>query len=351
MSQLEIPTHVVTPAVRRRPGWTLAMVSVAAFAVFLDTTIVNVAFETISRSLGTTTGHLSWVLNAYSLVFAAMLIPAGRLADRYGRKRLFLAGLGGFAAFSALCGAAPGAGVLIAARALQGAFAALVVPTSLALILPEFPPARRHVAIRTWSAMSAAAAALGPTLGALLTEYASWRWIFLVNVPICVALIAAGARLLRETREERSAGIPDPAGTLLIAAVPALLSFAIIEGPSRGWSDPAVVAGFAGSAVLLPVFVWRSTTAARPAVDLALFRVRQFRVINAATLIFAAAFYGMLLSNTVFLQTAWHYSILRAALGATPAPIVVVAVARPAARLAARIGYRPVLAAGAGRRG
>ncbi|HEX4830133.1 MAG TPA: MFS transporter, partial [Trebonia sp.] len=140
-----------------RAGWILALVSVSAFAVFLDTTIVNVAFETISRSFGTTTGRLSWVLNAYSLVFAAVLIPSGRLADRYGRKRLFLVGLGGFAAFSALCGAAPDGGVLIAARALQGASAALVVPTSLALVLPEFPVARRHVAIGTWSAMSAAA--------------------------------------------------------------------------------------------------------------------------------------------------------------------------------------------------
>ncbi|HSZ40045.1 MAG TPA: MFS transporter [Trebonia sp.] len=366
MGQLEMTTHsaggsesggtggrasasgsATESAARRRAARVLALGSVAAFAVFLDTTIVNVAFETISRSFGTTAGHLSWVLNAYSLVFAAVLIPSGRLADRYGRKRVFLVGLGGFAAFSAICGAAPGAGVLIAARALQGAFAALLVPTSLTLVLPEFPPSRRHVAIGTWSAMSAAAAALGPTLGALLTEYASWRWIFLVNVPICAVLIVAGARLLPESREEGAGGVPDPVGTLLVAAVPALLSFSIIEGPSWGWSSPAVVAGFAGAAVLLPVFWWRSATAASPAVDLALFRVRQFRVVNAATLIFAAAFYGMLLSNTVFLQTAWHYSILRAALGATPAPLVVVAVARPASRLAARIGYRPVLAVGA----
>jgi EmrB/QacA subfamily drug resistance transporter len=331
----------------RRAVRILALVSVAAFAMFLDTTIVNVAFETISRSFGTTTGHLSWVLNAYSLVFAAVLIPSGRLADRYGRKRLFLAGLGGFAVFSALCGAAPDTGVLIAARALQGAFAALVVPTSLALVLPEFPASRRHVAIGTWSAMSAAAAALGPTLGALLTEYTSWRWIFLVNVPICAFLIVAGLRLLRESRERGASGVPDPIGVLLVAAIPALLSFAIIEGPAWGWSSPAVVAGFAGSAVLLPVLGWRSATAAQPVIDLALFRVRQFRVVNAATLIFAAAFYGMLLSNTIFLQTAWHYSILRAALGAAPAPLVVVAIARPASRLAARIGYRPVLAAGA----
>src|ERR1700760_4460514 len=264
VSQLEIATNPGAAVTPGRAGRILALGSAAAFAVFLDTTIVNVAFETISRSFGTTTGHLSWVLNAYSLVFAAMLIPAGRLADRYGRKRLFLIGLGGFALFSALCGAAPNTGVLIAARALQGAFAALVVPTSLALVLPEFPAARRHVAIGTWSAMSAAAAATGPTLGALLTEYASWRWIFLVNVPICAAMIVAGVRLLRESREPGAAGVPDPAGTLMAAAVPALLSFAIIEGPSWGWSSPWVVAGFAAGAALLPGVVWGPAPAARP---------------------------------------------------------------------------------------
>jgi EmrB/QacA subfamily drug resistance transporter len=325
----------------------LVLGSLSVFVVFLDTTVVNVAFETISRSFGATPGHLSWVLNVYSLVFAAVLIPAGRLADRYGRKRLFLVGLGGFAAFSAACGAAPDAGVLVAARALQGVFAALVVPSSLALVLPEFPVTRRHVAIGTWSAMGAAAAALGPTLGALLTEYASWRWIFLINVPICALVIFFGLRLLRESREPRSAGVPDPIGTLLVAAVPALLSFAIIEGPAWGWSSPWVVTGFVAGAVLLPVFVWRSATAARPAVDLSLFSVRQFRLVNAATLLFAAAFYGMLLSNTLFLQTVWHFSVLRAALGTAPAPLVVVAIASPATRLAARIGHRRVLLAGA----
>ena len=342
-----LPARPGEPAAGKRAARVLALGSLSVFVVFLDTTVVNVAFETISRSFGTTAGHLSWVLNAYNLVFAAVLIPAGRLADRYGRKRLFLAGLGGFAAFSALCGAAPDAGVLTAARALQGAFAALVVPSSLALVLPEFPAARRHVAIGTWGAMGAAAAALGPTLGALLTEYASWRWVFLINVPICALIIVFGRRVLHESREPRSAGIPDPAGTLLVAAIPALLSFAIIEGPSWGWSSPWVVTGFAAAAGLLPVFLWRSATAARPAMDLALFKVRQFRLVNAATLLFAAAFYGMLLSNTLFLQTVWHYSVLRAALGATPAPLVVVAIARPASKLAARIGHRPVLLAGA----
>ncbi|MFG2369635.1 DHA2 family efflux MFS transporter permease subunit [Streptomyces mirabilis] len=341
------PTQSKSPQATARAGRVLALSSLAGFVVFLDTTIVNVAFETISHSFATTAGHLSWVLNAYSLAFAAALIPAGRLADRYGRKLLFLIGLAGFAVFSALCGAAPNVDVLIAARALQGVFAALVIPSSLALVLPEFPAARRHVAIGTWGAMGAAAAALGPTLGALLTEYASWRWIFLVNVPLCALIIAIGVRLLRESREPQAAGLPDPIGALLVAAVPALVSFAIIEGPSWGWSDGRVVGGLVLGVALIPVFVWRSATAARPVMDLALFKVREFRLVNAATLLFAAAFYGMLLSNTLFLQSVWHYSVLQAALGSIPAPLVVVAIARQASRLAGRIGHRPVLLAGA----
>jgi EmrB/QacA subfamily drug resistance transporter len=287
------------------------------------------------------------VLNAYSLVFAAMLIPAGRLADRYGRKKVFLIGLAGFAVMSALCGAAPNAGVLISGRALQAIFAALVVPTSLALILPEFPAARRHIAVGTWGAMGAAAAALGPTLGALLTQYASWRWIFLVNVPICALIIVFGWRLLRESRDPQATGIPDPIGLVLVAAVPALLSFAIIEGPGWGWSDPRVIGGIVLAATLLPAFLWRSSSAAHPVMDLALFKVRQFRLTNAATLLFATAFYGMLLCNIIFLQTEWHYSVLRAALASAPGPLVVTVVARSASKLASRIGYRPVLIAGA----
>jgi EmrB/QacA subfamily drug resistance transporter len=332
---------------RRHALEVLALGSLGAFVVFLDTTIVNIAFETISHSFHTTTGHLAWVLNAYTLVFAALLIPAGRLADRYGRKRVFLIGITGFAVMSALCGLAPNVGVMIAGRGLQAIFAALVVPTSLALILPSFPAERRHVAVGTWGAMAAAAAACGPTIGALLTEYASWRWIFLVNVPICAAIVVLGARLLGESRDPDAAGIPDPIGVLLIAAIPALLSFAIIEGPGRGWSDPWVVGAFVIAVGLLPAFLRRSSVAAQPVMDLALFRVRQFRLTNAATLLFAAAFYGMLLGNVIFLQTEWHYSVLRSALANTPGPLVVLVLARPAAKLAQRTGFRPVLIAGA----
>ena len=318
----------------------------AVFVVFLDTTIVNIAFPTISRDLGSAPGRSAWILNAYSLVFAAMLIPAGSLADRYGRKLVLLAGLLGFAAMSALCGTAPDSWALITGRALQAVFAALVVPASLALMLPAFPPARRQVAVGTWGAMGAAAAAVAPTLGALLTEYASWRWIFLVNVPVCALVIFACARFTEESRG-RGQGIPDPFGGILIAVIPAALSLAIIQGPGWGWTDGRVLAGFAVAAVLLPVFLWRCRVAAVPVLDLTLFRVSRFRAVNVATFLFAVAFYATLLGNVIFLQQVWHYSVLRSALANVPGPLVVLMVARRSSRLAAKAGYRRVLMAGA----
>jgi EmrB/QacA subfamily drug resistance transporter len=325
----------------------LLLASLGSFVVALDTTIVNIAFPTISRSFQASTEQLAWVLNAYSLVFAAMLIPAGWVADRYGRKRVFIGGLIGFAAMSAMCGLAPDAGVLIAGRALQAAFAALVVPTSLALILPEFPPNKRPMAIGTWGSMGAVAAAVAPTVGAMLTEYASWRWIFLINVPIVLIMLVFGSRVLRESPVAATSRIPDPAGAVLVAAIPALLSLALLEGSNWGWSNPRVIGGFVVAFVLLPLFLWRCATSKNPIMDLTLFRVRQFRLVNAGTLLFSTAFFGLLLSGVVFLQTVWHYSVLDAALATAPGPLVVIALARPSGRLAGRIGHRRVLLAGA----
>lgn len=324
----------------------LALGSFGVFVVFLDTTIVNVAFETISRGFHTSTGHLAWVLNVYSLVFAAMLVPAGRLADIFGRKRVFLSGLIGFAVTSALCGLSPDAGVLIAGRALQAVFAALVVPSSIALVLRQFPPQRRAVAVGTWGAMGALAAATGPTVGALLVQYASWRWVFLVNVPICAIVVFIGLRLLTESRDGNAARIPDPIEVLLVAALPGLLSFAIVEGPSLGWSSPWVLGAFVLAALLVPVFVLRAASSQRPVVDLALFRVPQYRRTNIATLLFSTAFYATILGNIIFLQTVWHYHVLTAALAATVTPLVTAVVARPAGALAGRIGHRRVLLIG-----
>jgi MFS family permease len=205
----------------------LTLVSVATFVASLDLFIVNIAFPDIERDFhGTSLASLSWILNAYAIVFAALLVPAGRWADRAGRKRAFLLGLALFTASSAACAAAPSVGFLIGARVLQATGAALLMPTSLALLLPEFPPERRQVAVGIWAAVGGAAAAAGPLAGGLLTQ-ASWRWVFLVNVPIGMVAIAAGLRTLRETREANAIR-GDMLGAVLLTAGVAALTLAIV---------------------------------------------------------------------------------------------------------------------------
>jgi EmrB/QacA subfamily drug resistance transporter len=350
-----VPAGTVPAAPRgvsRRSALVLLVSCLGIFVVYLDTTIVNIAFPTITRDFAAPSGLSAWILNSYSLVFAAMLIPAGSLADRYGRKRIYLVGLAGFAVMSALCGGAPDVWALIAARALQAVFGALVLPASLAVMLPEIPPARRQVAVGTWGAMGAAAAAVAPTVGALLTQFASWRWIFLVNVPICALVITLAVRFTAESRggqgqRIQDQGIPDPIGGAMIALIPGALSLAIIEGPNWGWASGWVIAGFALAAMLLPVFLWRCRAASVPVLDLGLFRVSRFSAANAASFLFAVAFYAMLLGNVIFLQEIWHYSVLRSALANAPGPLVVLVAARHVTKISAKVGYRRVLTAGA----
>jgi MFS family permease len=186
----------------------LAVTSLGVFVVLLDTTIVNIAFPAITTAFPSTTrAALSWVLNAYAIVFAALLITAGRLADQVGRRRVFLTGLALFAVTSAACGLAPTLPALVAGRALQAVGAALLVPTSLALLLAEFPTSRRSMAVGLWGAVGAVAAASGPLLGALLVETAGWRWIFLANLPVCALAITAGRRLLAESTDPQASGL------------------------------------------------------------------------------------------------------------------------------------------------
>ncbi|MFJ9613867.1 MFS transporter [Streptomyces noursei] len=334
------------PAVRARR--VLAIItSLGVFIVFLDTTVVNVAFDTVSRTFDAPVSRLVWVLNAYTLLFAAFLIPAGQLADQFGRKRLFQTGLLGFALASALCGTAPTLGVLVAARAAQGIFGAVIVPASLALLLPAFPPERRATAISTWGAMAAVATAIGPTLGALLIHGMSWRWVFWLNVPICLLAALWGVRSLPESHRPAARGVPDPVGVAIVAVAPALFSFAIVHGPRLGWLDARVWGAFALGVALIPALVYRCRRAARPALDLSLFRIRNFQASNLATLVFSVAFFAFLLSSLLFLQTVWHYSVLRSALAVSPSALITAVVASQAGGLNDRFGYRAVFAAGA----
>ena len=320
----------------------LLVTSVAAFMGFLDVTIVNIAFPAMRAGFPQDSlAHLSWVLNAYNIVFAAALVPAGRLADRYGRRRFFLIGIGIFLAASTTCGLAWNVDVLIAARTVQALGAAILVPTSLGLVLPEFPIGQRATATSLWGATGAAAAAAGPVLGGLLVSWQSWRWVFFVNLLIGIPAIVPARRLLRESRNP-AASFPDPLGTALLAVGVAALSLGIVEGPSWGWSSTGVIAAFALSAVLAPLFVLRSSRHRAPVFELSLFRVRSFSVANAGVFVFGAGFFALLLCNVLFLTSVWRYSVLLAGFALVPGPLMAMASAPVGGRLSDRFGQRVV---------
>lgn len=323
----------------------LLITSVGLFMASLDLFIVNIAFPDLAKDFqGTSLPSLSWVLNAYAIVFAALLVPAGRIADRIGRKRVFIAGLLLFAAASALCAIAPSIDVLVAARVLQAAGGAMMLPTTLGLILPAFPVEQRTLAIGIWSAVGGVAAALGPPIGGLLVQL-SWRWIFVVNVPIGIVTAIVAARVLSEVREPED-GRPDLLGAAELALGIGLLTLGIVKGPDWGWADPRALASFAGAVALVVAFVVRSAHHPAPVIELPLLRVRSFAIANLAAMVFFAGFGAMLLSGVLLLTEVWGYSALRAGLALSPGPLMAAAFAVPSGRLGGRIGQRPVAVAG-----
>jgi EmrB/QacA subfamily drug resistance transporter len=324
----------------------LLVTSIAVFMSFLDVTIVNIAFPDLRASFpDSSLAQLSWVINAYTIVFAAALVPAGRLADRFGRRRFFFLGVLVFLGASVVCGAAGSVDVLIAGRAVQALGAAMLVPASLGLLLPEFPLEKRATATALWGATGAVAAAAGPSLGGLLIDWQSWRWVFFVNLLIGIPALLPARRLLRESSEP-GAPLPDILGTTLLTAAVAALALAIVQGPEWGWSSAGVLGAFAASAVLFPLFVWRSSRHPAPVIELALFRVRSFAVANAGGFVFSLGFYALLLCNVLFLTGVWGYSILEAGFAITPGPLLAAVAAPIGGRLSDRFGQRVVAVPG-----
>jgi EmrB/QacA subfamily drug resistance transporter len=320
--------------------WRVSLiVGVGVFMSSLDLFIVNIAFPAISKHFGgASLGSLSWILSGYAIVFAALLVPAGRWADAFGRKRAFLLGLGVFVAASAACALAPSVGFLVGARIVQAAGGALMVPTSLGLMLPEFGSHERHVAIGVWAATGGIAAAAGPPLGGLLVQ-ADWRWVFLVNVPVGLAGLGFGLRTLAERRELGS-GHPDVLGAVaLIGAIGALV-VAIVKGQEWGWGSPAIIALLAVTVLGLPAIWWRSGRHPSPVVEPAMLRVRSFGLAVGASVLFFAGFGAMLLAGVLFLTGVWHESVLTAGLMLFPGPAMATTFSVPSARLGARFGYR-----------
>jgi len=321
----------------------LIVTSVAVFMALLDVTIVNIAFPDIRTSFPhDSLSDLSWILNGYNIVFAAALVPAGRLADRVGRKRLFMIGVVVFVAASALCGVSVSVPMLVAARVLQAMGGAMLTPASLSLVLPEFPVEQRATATALWTATGAVAAATGPSLGGVLVDWQGWRAVFFVNVVIGLPSLIPAQRLLRESKDTQAGSWPDAIGAALLALGVGALALAIVKGPQWGWTSSGVVGAFVAAAVLLTLSVVRSARHPSPVIELGLFRVRSFTVANAGGFVFSVGFFALLLCNVLFLTTIWHYTVLGAGVALTPGPIAAAAMAPLAGRLADRFGQRAI---------
>lgn len=325
---------------------TLVLAGLAVLVTFLDTTVLFVAFPDITSSFPEASpSALSWVLNAYTIAFAALLIPAGKLADRIGHKTMFLSGSALFTLASLACAVAPTVGVLVVVRVLQAAGAALLVPSSMALVLRAVRPERVPVALAIWGAMGAAAGAVGPTLGALLVDAASWRWVFVINVPVGVATVVLGRRVLRESADPETR-VPALLGAVLIAAAAALVSLSVVNGDEWGWTDGRTLGAAVAGLVVLALFVAHQSRTDAPALDLALFRIRNVAWANATTFAFGVGFTAMFFGSYLFLTQVWGWSVITAGLGISPGPLLVAVLAPQMGRLTARVGQRPLLIAG-----
>lgn len=330
----------------RVPWSTLAVTSLAVFAVFLDTTVLFVAFPDITASFpDVAPTQLSWILNGYTIVFAALLIPAGKLADRRGHRSTFLLGSIVFTGASLLCAISPTSEILNAARVVQAVGAAMLVPSSMALLLRGTPYAKIPMALAIWGATGAMAGAVGPTLGAALVEVGGWRWVFLVNLPVGVVTVVLGRRILSESRDPASV-VPAALGVVLLIVSSALVALGLVRGEEWGWIDERTLGVIGIGALGVGAFVLHQLRTPAPALDMALFGIRNFRWGNAATVTFSIAFTSMFLSSILFLTAVWEWSILKAGLGVAPGPFLVACLAPFVGRLAGQVGQRPLLLVG-----
>ncbi len=328
-----------------RRWWTLVVLSVSLVIIGLDNTILNVALPTLQREFNASASGLQWIVDAYILVFAGLLLTMGSLGDRFGRKRALQAGLVIFGVASLLATAAQSSGQLIAARALMGVGGALIMPSTLSVIVDVFPREERGKAIGIWTGVAALGIAIGPMLGGWLLEHFNWSAVFFINVPIVLLALAAGLVLVPESRD---AGAPpiDLGGAVLSVAALSALVFAIIEAPGRGWLDPLVLGGFAGALALGSAFVMWERRAGRPMLDIRLFADRRFSAGAGAIALAFLVLFGALFLFTQYLQFVRGYSALQAGLRLTPLAIGMMLGASNSHRLVRRFGTARVVAGG-----
>ncbi len=332
--------------VQRRRWWILAVLCLSVLLVVVDNTIVNVALPTMSRQLSASTQDLQWIVDAYTLVFAGLLLVGGNLGDRIGRRRVLQAGLVLFALASAGAALSRTTGELIAGRAAMGAAAALIYPATLALLTSTFTRAReRATAIGIWSAVSGLAVAIGPVTGGLLLRHFSWSSVFYVNVPVVVTALAAGARLLPESRDSH-AGRFDPLAAVLSVAGTGLLVWTVIEAPRHGWTSPATLAGLAGTAVILAGFAFWQVRRPDPMLDVRLFADARFSAASAAIALAFFGLFGFIFLITQYFQVVRGYDPLKAGVATLPFAVVTGAMSPAAIAVIKRIGTKIVVAGG-----
>ena len=330
------------------PRAVLAVAVLGTFMAFVDATIVNIAVPNIAHDFsGSRLSSVSWVLNAYNIVFAAFLVGGGQLADLLGRRRVFSAALILFTLASALCAVSPSLSFLIGARLFQAAGAAMLVPSSLAIVLEAHESQERMHAVALWSAVAALAAGIGPPLGGLLITASNWRLVFLVNVPVGLIAFVLAQRVLVESRAPGRRRMPDLLGGGVLALAIASLVLGVVKGQEWGWDGGRVIGAFLLAILLGVYFTLRSARHRAPVLDLSLLRIRAFALSNGVTLVMASGFYAYTLCNVLFLTSVWRYSILTAGLALTPGPFTAMAVAGPASRLVERVGHRAVVVPGA----
>ena len=333
---------------RASPWPVFWVASIAVFLVSLDTTMLFAAFRAVRAGFpDTSAADMSWVLNAYTVVYAAMLIPAGGLADTHGRKKVFMLGVTLFLAASAACGLVGSVGWLIAARVAQAVGAALLTPASLSIVLDAFPHSKRAVAVSLWGAVGGLAAAIGPSVGSFVVDSVGWPWAFYLNLPLGALSLWRGAALLKEAKKPESKRPVDVVGMGLLIVGVGALALSIVQSESPHWSRTELLIAAAAGAIALIGFVGWARVATSPLVDLRLFNHRTYTFVNLATLAFGTAFSMMFFAFFFYMTEVWHYTLPQAGLAITPGPLLVIPFAIMSGRLAARLGHRPFLVGGA----
>jgi len=348
MSAAAAPAAGPRPLSRVDPNAVLALVAIAQFMVVLDATVVNVALPTIKQDVGFSEQSLSWVLNSYTLIFGGFLLLGGRLADRLGRRRLFMAGIALFAGASFVCGISQSEGMLLVARGCQGLGGALVSPAALSIILTTFAEGSdRNHALAVWGAIAGAGGAIGLLLGGLIVEVLTWRWVFFINVPIGAIVLALAPRIIAESRSEtETEGGYDVEGAIAITLGTMVLVFTLIKADSWGWSAARTLVGFAVAAVLIVAFVMIERRHAEPLVPLRIFSNRSLAASDATMLVVAAALFGMFYFCTLYLQQVLGYSALKTGVAYLPLSLTIIGASTLASRFVDRFTPKPVLLTG-----